>query len=220
MWSVVSTLAWMIHNCLYVSSSGGRRTFLRIALPSIVPQFYNVGMLALTKNGDFAQRSLGIRFGAKYIRNPFDRISVEQLHPLLLLMRSGVLSKVDSSVGSLPELLYDDILRIDRTRSIRHILKTITDQLCIRTVGYMDVQTSKIVSCLVDRRKIWKRDHVICTCSGDHLPCLSRHASILLYRTPTCSQSGWSQFMYSELLKQTEHYGQQLVPFPNVMNDL
>lgn len=57
----------MIHSCLYVSSSGGRRTFLRIALPSILLQFYDIGVFALTEDGYFAQSPLGIRFGAKHI---------------------------------------------------------------------------------------------------------------------------------------------------------
>ena len=57
----------MIHSCLYVSSSGGRRTFLRIALPSILLQFYDIGVFALTEDGYFAPSPLGIRFGAKHI---------------------------------------------------------------------------------------------------------------------------------------------------------
>ena len=75
-------------------------------------------MVALTENGYFAQSPLGIRFGAKHIGNTLDRISIEQFYPPLLLMRSGILGKVNSSVGSLPEFLHYDILRVDRIRSI------------------------------------------------------------------------------------------------------
>ena len=207
----------MIHSCLYVSSSGGRRTFLRIALPSILLQFYDIGVFALTKDGYFAQSPLSIRFGAKHIWNPFDCVSSAQCRPFLLLVGFGILGKVNSSISSLSEFLHDNVLRVDRIRRIGDILKTIADQLQIRIFGTKPYRHQRYPIALCAEG--WSGNSIICASSGSHITCLPRHSPIHSY-TLQFFQSEGTLSNCSDLQKQTRTYGQQLPSFPSVINDL
>ena len=190
---------------------------LRVVPPSTLLQFYDIGVLALTENGYFAQSPLGIRLGAKHICNPLDCVSSAHFHPRLLLMGFSILGKVNSAVGSLSELLHDNILRVDRIRRIKHILKTIIDQLRIRIFGANSYRHPRFSIALYAEGRSGNK--IICASSGSHLSCLPRHVSIpsfLLYPF----QLGGTRSDCFDLLKQTGSYGQQLPSFPSVMNDL